>query len=88
MRDFSRSNAAHNLTKDQLDQGVTYFDILQSDLDNLKIGWGARDMATALSVEHLHFDYGPVEVLHDVTFDVERGDYVILAGPNGGGKTH
>jgi zinc transport system substrate-binding protein len=31
-------NAAHNLTRDQLDQGLTLFDILRQDLDNLKIG--------------------------------------------------
>jgi zinc transport system substrate-binding protein len=31
-------NAAHNLTRDQLDRGVTFFDILRQDLDNLKIG--------------------------------------------------
>ena len=31
-------NAAHNLTKSQLNKGVTFFDILRSDLVNLKIG--------------------------------------------------
>ncbi|HET6516017.1 MAG TPA: zinc ABC transporter substrate-binding protein [Thermodesulfovibrionales bacterium] len=31
-------NAAHNLTKDQLEQGVSFFDVLSRDLDNLKIG--------------------------------------------------
>ncbi|MGD0275894.1 MAG: zinc ABC transporter substrate-binding protein [Syntrophales bacterium] len=31
-------NAAHNLARDQFDQGVSFFDILNNDLDNLKIG--------------------------------------------------
>lgn len=31
-------NAAHNLTKDQLQQGISFFDILNIDLENLKIG--------------------------------------------------
>lgn len=31
-------NAAHNITKDQLEKGVTFFEILNIDLDNLKIG--------------------------------------------------
>ncbi|MFA5024313.1 MAG: zinc ABC transporter substrate-binding protein [Patescibacteria group bacterium] len=31
-------NAAHNLAKDQFDSGTTFFDILRSDLENLKIG--------------------------------------------------
>ena len=35
-------SAAHNVTKEQLDKGVTFFDILKSDLDNLKIGLECR----------------------------------------------
>ena len=31
-------NAAHNLTRDQFDRGVSFFDILKNDLDNLKVG--------------------------------------------------
>jgi len=31
-------NAAHNLSSDQFDQGLSFFDILKRDLDNLKIG--------------------------------------------------
>ena len=31
-------NAAHNVTRDQVAQGVSFFDILQQDLDNMKVG--------------------------------------------------
>lgn len=31
-------NAAHNVSRDQIDQGISFFDILERDLDNLKIG--------------------------------------------------
>jgi len=31
--------------------------------------------------------YGPVQVLHGVTFNVARGEIVALLGPNGAGKT-
>ena len=31
-------NAAHNVTRDQLERGVTFFDILRADLENLKTG--------------------------------------------------
>jgi zinc transport system substrate-binding protein len=31
-------NAAHNLTRDQFARGLTFFDILRQDLDNLKTG--------------------------------------------------
>ena len=44
-------------------------------------------MTPILSINKLCFGYGPVEVLSDITFDVESGDYIALAGPNGGGKT-
>lgn len=31
-------NAAHNLSRDQVDQGLSLFDILEKDLNNLKVG--------------------------------------------------
>jgi zinc transport system ATP-binding protein len=44
-------------------------------------------MEPVLSVSGLCFGYGPVEVLCEVTFSLEPGDYLALAGPNGAGKT-
>jgi zinc transport system ATP-binding protein len=38
-------------------------------------------------VANLCFSYGLLEVLSEVTFAVEKGDYVGLVGPNGSGKT-
>jgi zinc transport system substrate-binding protein len=35
-------NAAHNLTRDQFERGVTFFDIMNADLKNLKIGLECR----------------------------------------------
>lgn len=35
-------NAAHNVTRDQLLKGTTFFDILNRDLDNLRIGLECR----------------------------------------------
>jgi len=35
-------NAAHNLTKDEIEKGVSFFDILKRDLDNLKVGLECR----------------------------------------------
>lgn len=31
--------------------------------------------------------YGGLPVLHDITFSVERGDFLAVVGPNGSGKT-
>ncbi|OGS06976.1 MAG: hypothetical protein A2270_00905 [Elusimicrobia bacterium RIFOXYA12_FULL_51_18] len=35
-------NAAHNVSRDQMERGVSFFDILQSDLDNLREGLECR----------------------------------------------
>jgi zinc transport system ATP-binding protein len=40
-----------------------------------------------VSAANLFFSYPMDEVLSDVTFSVDKGDYVGLAGPNGAGKT-
>jgi len=40
-----------------------------------------------LSVERLSFRYNSVEVLNDISFSVDAGDYIGLVGPNGSGKT-
>ncbi len=41
----------------------------------------------AIEVRDLCFGYGEREVLHNVAFDVPRGAFVAVVGPNGGGKT-
>lgn len=40
-----------------------------------------------LEVKRLSFRYNSVEVLNDISFNVDAGDYVGLVGPNGSGKT-
>jgi len=42
---------------------------------------------TMLSVRGLRAGYGKIEVLHDVSIDVARGQIVTLIGANGAGKT-
>jgi zinc transport system ATP-binding protein len=45
-------------------------------------------MPVALTLEHVSFAYGHgTLVLRDVDLTVERGEFVAIAGPNGGGKT-
>jgi zinc transport system ATP-binding protein len=44
-------------------------------------------MSVAVQVRGLSFAYNSVQVLSDVTFTLNRGDYCGLVGPNGSGKT-
>jgi ABC-2 type transport system ATP-binding protein len=41
----------------------------------------------AIEVEGLRMRYGKNDVLHDVSFQVRRGEVLALLGPNGAGKT-
>ncbi|MGN1354297.1 MAG: metal ABC transporter ATP-binding protein [Alloprevotella sp.] len=45
------------------------------------------DSQTLVSVQHVWFDYGRRPLIADVSLEVKRGDFVVLSGPNGGGKT-
>lgn len=40
-----------------------------------------------VTVSDLELAYGPIPVLEDVSFAVDRGEFVGLVGPNGAGKT-
>lgn len=44
-------------------------------------------MRAVVEAENVRFKYTRTEVLSGVSFCVERGDYVGIIGPNGGGKT-
>jgi len=42
---------------------------------------------SVLSIENIHKDYGPVQALKGVSFDVPKGSVFGILGPNGSGKT-
>ena len=44
-------------------------------------------MSKILEVNDMHFSYGPTEVIHGISFDVEQGEIVTIIGANGAGKS-
>jgi len=44
-------------------------------------------MTAAVEVEHLTKRYGALTVVDDVSFAIERGEFIGLLGPNGAGKS-
>ena len=40
-----------------------------------------------LEVSHVYTGYQKTEIIHDVSFDVKRGEFLCIVGPNGCGKT-
>jgi ABC-2 type transport system ATP-binding protein len=47
----------------------------------------ATNSNATIVVQNLSKAYGPYEALHDVSFDVQKGEIVGFLGPNGAGKT-
>lgn len=41
----------------------------------------------SIKVNHLSFSYGKKQVLHDISFSVEKGEFLSILGPNGAGKS-
>jgi len=46
-----------------------------------------RPVAALLEVRDLHVAYGKAEVVHGVSFDVRAGEFVVVLGRNGAGKS-
>ena len=44
-------------------------------------------MKTLIKVNHLHLGYDNQEVINDLSFDIEQGDFITVLGQNGAGKS-
>ena len=40
-----------------------------------------------VEISHLCYSYGGIDILHDINLTVNKGDFISIIGPNGGGKT-
>ena len=41
----------------------------------------------SIQVNNLSFSYGQKNVLHDICFSAEKGEFLSILGPNGAGKS-
>lgn len=62
--------------------------ILAMETDLVTVADGAKETSDALlEFRNVHFGYGDNEILHNISFKLERGKTYALVGPTGGGKT-
>jgi ABC-type branched-subunit amino acid transport system ATPase component/MFS family permease len=60
---------------------------LREELDESQRRLADPEHVPALQVNGIDFDYGAVQVLFDVGFEVQRGEVLALLGTNGAGKS-
>ena len=56
-------------------------------MEELPQGVSTLPGADVLNMSHVSFGYGDTEVLHDVSFEVHKGQKVAFVGPSGSGKS-
>ncbi|WP_373787602.1 ATP-binding cassette domain-containing protein, partial [Jeotgalibaca porci] len=44
-------------------------------------------MDSILEVKHLSFSVGEKEILKDISFKIQKGDFLTIKGPSGSGKS-
>ena len=57
------------------------------DQPSAKAGANERAVEPAVEVVEISKHYGPVAAVKSVSFGIESGQYFVLLGPSGGGKT-
>ena len=57
------------------------------DMENVQTVKDARRGPVLLKVDGLRVAYGKAEVVHDVSFEVRGGEFTVLLGRNGAGKS-
>ncbi len=60
---------------------------MSSSTDARQTGDTASGGSPLLALENVHAAYGPVQVLHGISLQVDEGEVVVVLGANGAGKT-
>jgi ABC-type multidrug transport system fused ATPase/permease subunit len=79
-------HGAHNLTKDEFEKGATFISLMEKQPRKPQEG-PRMQMTDVVRTENLSFRFNGVEILSDITFALEKGEFLGIVGPNGSGKT-
>jgi ATP-binding cassette, subfamily F, member 3 len=58
-----------------------------SDVAHIRFSGADRSARIVVQCQNASFGYNSTPILHDLDFEIERGDRIGLVGPNGSGKT-
>ncbi|MFQ5476983.1 MAG: ABC transporter ATP-binding protein [Candidatus Binatia bacterium] len=86
---FKKVVRTNNIAQTGLGAALRIFEVLDLDAEEGQKTGGKtiRGIGSGIRFEGVSFAYGESNVLHDVSFEIARGEILALVGPSGGGKS-